>query len=82
MVANGLVQYREIQSSGSYLSFSDLRAHFGVGKAQEIDLLEIRWPSGQVDKSSNLAVNQRLIAIEGGELRPFTKKYLDRNLTK
>ena len=82
MVANGLVQYREIQSSGSYLSFSDLRAHFGVGKAEEIELLEIRWPSGQVDKSSNLGVNQRLIAIEGGELRPFTKKYLDKNPAK
>ena len=44
------VQYWEVQSGGSYLSFHDLRAHFGVGKAEQIDLLEIRWLSGHVDR--------------------------------
>ncbi len=58
-------QYREIQSGGSYLSFHDLRAHFGVGKAEQIDLLEIRWTSGQIDKTENLAVNERFLAVEG-----------------
>ena len=61
-------QYREIQSGGSYLSFHDLRAHFGVGKAEQIDLLEIRWTSGQIDKTENLAVNERFIAVEGEEI--------------
>ncbi len=57
------VQYREVHSGGSYLSFHDLRAHFGVGKAEQIDLIEIRWPSGQIDKKTGLDVNQRYLVI-------------------
>lgn len=63
-------QYREVQSGGSYLSFHDLRAHFGIGKAEQIDILEIRWPSGKIDTNKNLPVNQRFIAIEGDKLSP------------
>ena len=59
------VQHREVHSGGSYLSFHDIRAHFGVGKAEQIDLLEVRWPSGQVDKKTDLVVNQRYLVIEG-----------------
>ena len=42
-------QIDEVWSGGSYISQNDLRVHFGVGEADKIDLLEIRWPSGQVD---------------------------------
>ena len=69
IVTGDLTQYQEIQSGGSYLSFSSLQAHFGVGKAERIDLIEIHWPSGQIDRSSNLNVNQKLIAIEGAEIK-------------
>src|SRR5581483_8040931 len=41
-------QIDEVRSGGSYISQNDLRIHFGIGKAEKIDLLEIRWPSGQV----------------------------------
>jgi len=51
------------------LSFSSLQVHFGVAKAKEIDLIEIHWPSGQIDRSSNLNVNQKLIAIEGAGIK-------------
>jgi enediyne biosynthesis protein E4 len=44
--ANGFAQLREIQGGGSYLSQSDLRAHFGLGASVRIDSLEIEWPSG------------------------------------
>ncbi len=44
--ANGLAQLREIQGGGSYLSQSDLRAHFGLGASARIDSLEVEWPSG------------------------------------
>ena len=40
-----------------------------LAKAKEIDLIEIHWPSGQIDRSSNLNVNQKLIAIEGAEIK-------------
>lgn len=65
------VQYWEVQSGGSYLSFHDLRAHFGVGKAEQIDLLEIRWLSGQIDRGTRLPVNQGFIAVEGSEIVPI-----------
>ena len=65
------VQYQEVQSGGSYLSFHDLRAHFGVGKAEQIDLLEIRWTNGHIDRGTLLPVNRRFIAVEGGEIVPI-----------
>ncbi|RKU38609.1 hypothetical protein C6496_05960 [Candidatus Poribacteria bacterium] len=65
------VQYREVQSGGSYLSFHDLRAHFGVGKAEQIERLEIRWTSGHIDTETHLPVNRRFIAIEGQKIVPI-----------
>ena len=65
------VQYREVQSGGSYLSFHDLRAHFGVGKTEQIDLLEVRWLNGHIDRGTRLPVNRRFIAVEGSEIVPL-----------
>ena len=65
------VQYWEVQSGGSYLSFHDLRAHFGVGKAEQIDLLEIRWLNGHIDRGTHLPVNRRFIAVEGNNIVPI-----------
>ena len=48
-----------------------LRAHFGVGKAEQIELLEIRWTSGHTDRWTHLAVNRRFRAVEGGEIVPI-----------
>ena len=68
VVADEHTQSAEVKSSGSYLAFSDLRVHFGLRDAESIDLLEIRWQSGVVDRATNLSVNQRLIAIEGDKI--------------
>jgi hypothetical protein len=53
-------QIDEVRSGGSYMSQSDLRVHFGLGKAQKVDQLEVRWPSGQVDILKDLPANQFL----------------------
>ncbi|RKU34809.1 hypothetical protein C6495_06710 [Candidatus Poribacteria bacterium] len=71
VVAGELTQYAEVQSSGSYLAFSDLRVHFGLKDAETVELIEIRWPSGQVDTAVHLRANQRFIAVEGEEIVPF-----------
>ena len=68
VVTGERTQYAEVKSSGSYLTFSDLRVHFGLKDAERIDLLEIRWNSGIVDTATNLPVNQVLIATEGKEV--------------
>jgi enediyne biosynthesis protein E4 len=59
-------QIDEVRSGGSYFSQSDLRLHFGVGRAEKVDSIEIRWPSGQVDTFKNAAVNVLLTIKEGG----------------
>jgi len=42
-------QIDEVRSGGGYFSQNDLRVHFGIGKAEKVELLEIRWPSGLVE---------------------------------
>jgi len=41
-----------------------LRVHFGLGKNQRVKIIEIRWPSGQVDTLNNIAANQVIIVEE------------------
>jgi hypothetical protein len=61
-------QIDEVRSGGGYFSQSDLRVHFGIGKAEKVDSLEIRWPSGQIDTFKNVKANQVLYVKEGGEI--------------
>jgi hypothetical protein len=58
-------QIDEVRSGGSYISQNDLRVHFGLGKAEKVDLLEIRWPSGAVDTLKDLSLNQLIVVKEG-----------------
>jgi len=58
-------QIDEVRSGGSYISQNDLRIHFGLGKAEKVDLLEIRWPSGQVDTLKDIKPNQLIFVKEG-----------------
>jgi enediyne biosynthesis protein E4 len=59
------LQIEEVRSGGSFYSQNDLRIHFGLGKATRIDKLEIRWPSSQVDRFTNVPTNQILKLVEG-----------------
>jgi hypothetical protein len=58
-------QIDEVRSGGSYISQSDLRVHFGLGKAEKVDVLEIRWPSGHVDTVKEIRANQLIFVKEG-----------------
>src|SRR6185369_14695007 len=58
-------QIDEVRSGGSYFSQNDLRVHFGIGKADKIQMLEIRWPSGQVDTLKDVKPNQLIFVKEG-----------------
>jgi len=58
-------QIDEVRSGGSYFSQNDLRVHFGIGKAGKVDLLEIRWPSGQMDTLRDIKANQLVFVKEG-----------------
>jgi enediyne biosynthesis protein E4 len=65
LTAGDLVQYASVRSGESYLSGNDPRVHFGLGQKSKIDELEIRWPSGQVDRLRNVPADRILTAEEG-----------------
>ncbi|HKS73821.1 MAG TPA: CRTAC1 family protein [Terriglobales bacterium] len=65
VTAGGHRQIREVLSGSSYLSQSGLRQHFGLGKAREVDEIEIRWPSGHIDRLSKIDANQFITVQEG-----------------
>ncbi len=59
-------QMDEVHSGGSVMSQSDLRLHFGLGSAQTIDLIEVKWPTTQkTERFNNLKANQILTIKEG-----------------
>jgi hypothetical protein len=55
----------EVRSGSSYTSNSDIRVHFGLGKADKIDWLEVGWPSGLIERFSGLSVDQIHTVKEG-----------------
>jgi hypothetical protein len=65
IVSGDLTQVDEVHSGGSYISQNDLRLHFGLEKRTKIDSIEVRWPSGVVDKAANLSANKILTVKEG-----------------
>ncbi len=65
LTAGGVAQTEEIHSGGSYLSQSDQRAHFGLGKSSKIDSLEVRWPSGKIETIVNLDADHFYALQEG-----------------
>ena len=70
VVAGGHSQIDEVRSGGSYISQSDLRLHFGLGMATSADLVEVRWPSGLVDRVRDVETNQVIWVKEGHGIVP------------
>ena len=58
---------REIEGGGSYLSQSDLRANFGLGKAARAETVEVRWPSGLTQAFHNVEADKFYLVQEGNE---------------
>ncbi|WP_165226704.1 FG-GAP-like repeat-containing protein [Aquisphaera insulae] len=50
---------------GSYQSSSDPRLHFGLGPVDRVDLVEVTWPSGRVDRHGPLAADRGYRLREG-----------------
>ena len=63
--AGGLTQSAEVRANSSFESASDPRPHFGLGSATQVDSVEIRWPSGAVDKVGPLPADQEVTIEEG-----------------
>ena len=65
IISGDLSQTEEVYSGGSYISQNDLRLHFGLEKRTTIDSIEVRWPSGAVDKVTAVSANKLLTIKEG-----------------
>jgi len=61
---SGLQQTAFISTAGSYISASDKRAHFGLGSRKKIQLIEITWPSGTIQRLDSVAADQVITVRE------------------
>jgi enediyne biosynthesis protein E4 len=55
---------RELGSQPSYLSQNSSVVHFGLGAAERIDSLEVRWPSGRITTLTDVDPNQKILIDE------------------
>ena len=72
----GMTQYKMLTSGSSYLSSSELVLTFGLGDNAKTDEIEIRWPSGQLDRLHDVAAGQTITVKEGNGIvssRPYQK---------
>src|SRR6266566_3805747 len=65
LTSEGVAHVEQSKGGMSYMSASDPRIHFGLGKRAKIESLEITWPGGRVDKLTNVPVD-RIIAVKEG----------------
>lgn len=65
VIAGDLTLYDQRKGGVSYQSAHDPRLHFGLGLEKKIDLVEIRWTSGILDKLENLSANEIVSVREG-----------------
>jgi hypothetical protein len=66
VITGSHTQMDEVHSGSSVMSQSDLRLHFGLGKAEVVDLIEVKWPTTQkVERFTKVKANQILTIREG-----------------
>lgn len=70
LTSEGVVQVDQAKGGTSYMSASDPRIHFGLGKRTKIDSLIITWPSGVVDKLTAVPVDSIIAVKEGTGIVP------------
>ena len=63
--AGGMTQFDEVRGGASYLSQNDLRLHFGLGNAARMEVVEVRWPNGSVEKFKDVAADKIYTIVEG-----------------
>ncbi|MGH9326647.1 MAG: CRTAC1 family protein [Terriglobia bacterium] len=66
LLSEDFVQVRQAAAGASYMSASDPRIHFGLGRRKSIESLEITWPSGAVETLTKLPIN-KIVTVKEGE---------------
>jgi len=66
VVTGDHVQMDEVHSGSSVMSQGDLRLHFGLGKSETVDVIEVKWPTtGKLERFTKVKANQILTIKEG-----------------
>jgi enediyne biosynthesis protein E4 len=76
VTANGQTQIDEVRSGGSYISQSDFRLHFGLGKATSANV-SVHWLDGKIENFSSVAADQIVTVQEGKGIikkQPYTSR--------
>jgi hypothetical protein len=64
-VAGGVTQWQEVRGGGSYISQNDLRVHFGLGAAERLEKVWVRWPNGLEEEWTDVPVDRVYTLREG-----------------
>ena len=59
------VRVDEVRSGSSYSSNNDMRLHFGLGKAESVGSIEVRWPNGREEVFPGVTADQIISLREG-----------------
>jgi hypothetical protein len=70
VTAGGVRQRADVFSGGSYGSNSDQRVHFGLGRSDKIEKIEIHWPSGLKQEVSVSSLDRIVTVVEGQGIVP------------
>jgi enediyne biosynthesis protein E4 len=75
LTAEGVTHTEQVKGGMGYMSANDPRVAFGLGKRAKIESLEITWPSGQVDRLTNVPIDSIIAVKEGAGIvpHPFPK---------
>ena len=65
VTAEGMTQTKEVYAGMSFVSQDSMWLTFGLGSSQLADAIEIRWPSGLVEKFVDVAAGQTITMVEG-----------------
>jgi hypothetical protein len=65
VTAGDLVQRAARRSGESYLSHEDMRLHFGLERRTAIDSIDVRWPTGALQRFTDIRPNTRVRIVEG-----------------
>ncbi len=69
-VAAGEKRYhRTINPGGTFLCHNDVRAHFGLGKADRVDAIHVLWPDGKKETFAGCSADQQMV-LRKGEGKP------------
>ncbi|MBT3269723.1 CRTAC1 family protein [Candidatus Poribacteria bacterium] len=65
VTAGGVTRRQMVKTGGSYCSQSETTLTFGLGDVESVHTLDVRWPSGVVDRYAGVQGRQTFTVTEG-----------------